>query len=129
MSQLPGQYTSTKPITRAGPPTHDFSFKGVQVCVRCFHFMFFHNKRGCDANKLSVSFPSLEPSLGPCYCTEYVSRETQEELLRVGKELGFDLAEGNTQAPIYLGKSPDMRLSLPRLNRGRFGKDVMRETR
>ncbi len=113
-------YNSQKPVTHAGPPQNDFLFKGVRVCYRCFHFMFFHSREGgCQAQKLSVSYPSLEPLLGPCYCSESVSDEARKELLRVGAVNGFDLAEGNTQAPVYLGKGPDMRVSLPRFNRNR----------
>jgi len=82
--------------------------------------MFFHSREGgCQAQKLSVSYPSLEPVLGACYCSESVSDEARKELLRIGAINGFDLAEGNTQASVYLGKGPDMRLSLPRFNRNR----------
>jgi hypothetical protein len=113
MSMSKWEYNSSHAITRAGPPQNDFLFKGVKVCHKCLHFSFFHNTRGCEAQKLSLVFPSKELVLGPCYCWESNSVEAQEELLRIGKANGFDLAEGNTQAPLYLGKSPDMRVSLP----------------
>src|SRR5207249_753003 len=60
-------YNLQKPVTHAGPPQNDFLFKRVRVCHRCFHFMFLNMKEGgCQARKLSVSYPSLEPVLGPC---------------------------------------------------------------
>ena len=119
MSRPHWDYNSQKPVTHAGPPQRDFLFRGVRVCYRCFHFMFFHDRGGCQARKLSVSYPAQEPVLGPCFCTEYVNDETHEELLRVGKANGFNMAEGDTKASLDLGKSPDMRLSLPHFNRNR----------
>jgi hypothetical protein len=119
MSLAHWEYNSQKPVTHAGPPRNDFLFKGVRVGYRCFHFLFFHSRQGCQAQRLSVAYPALEPMLGPCYCAESVSDEARQELLRIGALNGFDLAEGNTQASVYLGKGPDMRLSLPHFNRNR----------